>query len=121
MPLIGTFIPQENNTKAARNASTSKASLKPTPENFSFFPKNKVALSQSFLISVLITVSQSATIHNDANDNFRSVIQRPLPSFAQMSQRRFGTKVIFLILQPKLITEWNLTRDLIGIKKHLQE
>ena len=41
VPLIGTFIPQENNTKAARNASTSKASLKPTPENFSFFPKNK--------------------------------------------------------------------------------
>ena len=73
------------------------------------------------MISVLITVPQSATVHNDANDNFRSVIQKPLPSFAQMSQRRFGTKVIFLILQPKLITEWNLTRDLIGIKKHLQE
>ena len=25
---------------------------------------------------MLITVSQSATIHNDANDNFRSVIQK---------------------------------------------
>ena len=33
--LIGTFLPQENNFKAAKNASTSKASLKPTTENFS--------------------------------------------------------------------------------------
>ena len=47
--LIGTFIPQENNTKAARNASTSKASLKPTPENFSFFPKNKSCTESVFL------------------------------------------------------------------------
>ena len=39
----------ENNTKAARNASTSKASLKPTPENFSFFPKNKSCTESVFL------------------------------------------------------------------------
>ena len=44
VPLIGTFIPQ-----AARNASTSKASLKPTPENFSFFPKNKSCTESVFL------------------------------------------------------------------------
>ena len=42
VPLIGTFTPQENNFKAARNDSTCKASLKPTAENLSFgYPKNK--------------------------------------------------------------------------------
>ena len=39
------------------------------------------------MILVLLAVSQSATIHNEANGNFRSVIQKPLPSFAQMSQK----------------------------------
>ena len=54
---------------------------------FRLSKEQKVALSQSLLILVLLAVSKSATIHNDANGNFRSVIQKPLPSFAQMSQK----------------------------------
>ena len=84
------------------------------------YPKNKeVALSQSLLILALIAVPLSATFHTDANGNFRSIIQKPLPS--RCHKRRFGINAIFLILQPKLITEWNLPRDLINIEKHLQE
>ena len=53
------------------------------------YPNNKeVALSQSLLILVLIAVSLSATFHTDANGNFRSLIQKPLPSFAQVSQKK---------------------------------
>ena len=122
VPLTGTFIPQGKNVKANGHASTSEGSVQPPAGNLpSRYPKNKeVALSQSLLILVLIAVPLSATFHTDANGNFRSVIQKPLPSFAQVSQKKVW-QVIFLILQPKLITEWNLPRDLINIKKHLQE
>ena len=37
---------------------------------------------------MLIAVSLSATIHTDPNGNFRSVIQKPLPSFTQVSQEK---------------------------------
>ena len=43
---------------------------------------------QSLLILVLIAVSLSATFHTDANGNFSSVIQKPLPSFTQVSQKK---------------------------------
>ena len=43
---------------------------------------------QSLLILVLIAVSLSATFHTDANGNFSSVIKKPLPSFAQVSQKK---------------------------------
>ena len=39
------------------------------------------------MILVLTAESQSATIHNKANSNFRSVIQKPLLSLAQVSQK----------------------------------
>ena len=89
VPLIGTFIPQDKNFKAGGNAPSSEASLKSFAEYFySRSPKNKeVALSQSFLILVLTAESQSATIYNKANGNFRSVIQKPLLSLAQVSQK----------------------------------
>ena len=69
---------------------TSECSVQPPAGNLpSRYPKNKeVALSQSLLILVLIAVPLSATFHTDANGNFRSVIQKPLPSFAQVSQKK---------------------------------
>ena len=115
------IIPQGKNVKANGHASTSEGSVQPPAGNLpSRYPKNKeVALNQSLLILVLIAVPLSATFHTDANGNFRSIIQKPLPS--RCHKRRFGINAIFLILQPKLITEWNLPRDLINIEKHLQE
>ena len=88
--LTGTFIPQGKNVKANGHASTSEGSVQPPAGNLpSRYPKNKeVALSQSLLILVLIAVSLSATSHTDANGNFSSVIQKPLPSFAQVSQKK---------------------------------
>ena len=90
VPLTGTFIPQGKNVKANGHASTSEGSVQPPAGNLpSRYPKNKeVALSQSLLILVLIAVSLSATFHTDANGNFSSVIQKPLPSFAQVSQKK---------------------------------
>ena len=83
-------MPQGKNVKANGHASTSEGSVQPPAGNLpSRYPKNKeVALSQSLLILVLIAVSLSATFHTDANGNFSSVIQKPLPSFAQVSQKK---------------------------------
>ena len=90
MPLTGTFIPQGKNVKANGHASTSEGSVQPPAGNLpSRYPKNKeVALNQSLLILVLIAVPLSATFHSDANGNFRSVIQKPLLSLAQVSQKK---------------------------------
>ena len=90
VPLTGTFIPQGKNVKANGHASTSEGSVQPPAGNLpSCYPKKKeVALSQSLLILVLIAVPLTATFHPDANGNFRSVIQKPLPSFAQVSQKK---------------------------------
>ena len=89
-PLTGTFQPQEKNVRANGHASTSEGSVKPSAGILpSRSPNNKeVAISQSLLILVLIAVSLSATFHTDANGNFRSVIQKPPPSFAQVSQKK---------------------------------
>ena len=89
-PLTGTFKPQEKNVRGNEHASTSEGSLKPSVGILpSRSPNNKeVAISQSLLILVLIAVSLSATFHTDANGNFRSVIQKPPPSFAQVSQKK---------------------------------
>ena len=88
--MTGTFKPQEKNVRANRHASTSEGSVQPPVGNLlSRYPKNKeVAISQSLLILVLIAVSLSVTFHTDANGNFRSVIQKPPPSFAQVSQKK---------------------------------
>ena len=68
VPLTGTFIPQGKNVKANGHASTSEGSVQPPAGNLpSRYPKN---------------------IHTDANDNFSSGIQKPLPSFAQVSQKK---------------------------------
>ena len=90
VPLTGTFKPQEKNVRGNEHASTSEGSVKPSAGILpSRSPNNKeVALSQSLLILVLIAVSLSATFHTDANGNFRSVIQKPPPSFAQVSQKK---------------------------------
>ena len=90
VPLTGTFMPQGTNVKANGHASTSEGSVQRPAGNLpSRYPKNKeVALSQSLLILVLIAVSLSSTFHTDANGNFSSVIQKPLPSFAQVSQKK---------------------------------
>ena len=90
VPLTGTFIPQGKNVKANGHASSSEGSVQPPAGNLpSRYPKNKeVALSQSLLILVLIAVSLSATFLTDANGNFSSVIQKPLPSFVQVSQKK---------------------------------
>ena len=87
VPLTGTFIPQGEKMD---KTFTSEDSVQPPAGNLpSRYPKNKeVALSQSLLILVLIAVPLSATFHTDANGNFRSVIQKPLPSFAQVSQKK---------------------------------
>ena len=89
-PLTGTFKPQEKNVRANGHASTSEGSVKPSAGILPFrSPNNKeIAISQSLLILVLIAVSLSATFHTDANGNFRSVIQKPPPSFAQVSQKK---------------------------------
>ena len=83
-------MPQGKNVKANGHASTSEGSVQPPAGNLpSRYPKKKeVALSQSLLILVLIAVPLPATFHTDANGNFRSVIQKPLPSFAQVSQKK---------------------------------
>ena len=90
VPLTGTFKPQEKNVRGNEHASTSEGSVQPPVGNLpSRYPKNKeVAISQSLLILVFIAVSLSATFHTDANGNFRSVIQKPPPSFAQVSQKK---------------------------------
>ena len=115
VPLTGTFKPQEKNVRRNEHAPPSEGSVQPPVGNLpSRYPKNKeVAISQSLLILVLIAVSLSATFHTDANGNFRSVIQKPPPSFAQVSQKK--------VWHQGDLSEWNLTRDLINIKKHLQE
>ena len=89
-PLTGTFKPQEKNVRGNEHASTSEGSVKPSAGILpSRSPNNKeVAISQSLLILVLIAVSLSAIFHTDANGNFRSVIQKPPPSFAQVSQKK---------------------------------
>ena len=65
-------------------------SVQPPAGNLpSRYPNNKeVALNQSLLILVLIAVPLSATFHTDANGIFRSAIQKPLLSFAQVSQKK---------------------------------
>ena len=90
VPLTGTFKPQEKNVRGNEHASTSEGSVKPSVGILpSRSPNNKeVAISQSLLVLVLIAVSLSATFHTDANGNFRSVIQKPPPSFAQVSQKK---------------------------------
>ena len=90
VPLTGTFKPQEKNVRGNGHGSTSEGSVQPPEGNLpSRYPKNKeVTLSQSLLLLVLIAVSLSATFHADRNGKFRSVIQNPLPSFAQVSQKR---------------------------------
>ena len=90
VPLTGTFKPQEKNVRGNEHTSTSEGSVQPPVGNLpSRYPKNKeVAISQSLLILVFIAVSLSATFHTDANGNFRSVIQKPPPSFAQVSQKK---------------------------------
>ena len=90
VPLTGTFKPQEKNVRGNEHASTSEGSLKPSVGILpSRSPNNKeVAISQSLLLLVLIAVSLSALFHTDANGNFRSVIQKPPPSFAQVSQKK---------------------------------
>ena len=89
-PLTGTFKPQEKNVRRNGYAPPGERSVQPAAGDLpSRYPKNKeVALSQSLLILVLIAVSLSATFHTDANGNFRSVIQKPPPSFAQVSQKK---------------------------------
>ena len=85
-PLTGTFKPQEKNVRRNGHAPPSEGSVQPAAGDLpSRYPKNKeVAL----LILVLIAVSLSATSHTNANSNFRSVIQKPPPSFAQVSQKK---------------------------------
>ena len=89
-PLTGTFKPQEKNVRRNGHAPPSEGSVQPAAGDLpSRYPKNKeVVISQSLLILVLIAVSLSATFHTDANGNFRSVIQKPPPSFAQVSQKK---------------------------------
>ena len=72
-PLTGTFIPQQKNVRADQHASVSEGSVKPSAGNLpSRYPKKKeVVLSQSRFILVLTAASVSATIHTDANGNFR--------------------------------------------------
>ena len=90
VPLTGTFKPQEKNVRRNGYAPPSEGSVQPAAGDLpSRYPKNKeVVISQSLLILVLIAVSLSATFHTDANGNFRSVIQKPPPSFAQVSQKK---------------------------------
>ena len=85
-PLTGTFKPQEKNVRRNGHAPPSEGSVQPAAGDLpSRYPKNKeVAL----LILVLIAMSLSATSHTNANSNFRSVIQKPPPSFAQVSQKK---------------------------------
>ena len=116
VPLTGTFIPQGEKMD---KTFTSEGSVQPPAGNLpSRYPKNKeVALSQSLLILVLIAVPLSATFHTDASGDFRSVIQKPLPSFSQVSQK----KVWHQCDLSDTPFQWNLPRNLINIKKHLQE
>ena len=90
VPLKGTFKPQEKNVRRNGYAPPSEGSVQPAAGDLpSRYPKNKeVVISQSLLILVLIAVSLSATFHTDANGNFSSVIQKPPPSFAQVSQKK---------------------------------
>ena len=90
VPLTGTFKPQEKNVRGNEHASTSEGSVKSSAVILpSRSPNNKeTAISQSLLLLVLIAVSLSATFHTNANGNFRSVIQKPLTSFAQVSQKK---------------------------------
>ena len=90
VPSTGTFKPQEKNVRGNEHTSTGEGSVKPSAGILpSRSPNNKeVAISQSLLVLVLIAVSLSATFHTDANGNLRSVIQKPPPSFAQVSQKK---------------------------------
>ena len=102
--LTGTFKPQERNVKGNEHVFTSEGSVKSSAGILpSRSPNNKeVAISQSLLLLVLIAVSLFETFQTKANGNFRSVIQKPLPSFAQVSQKKVWHQGDFLILQPKL-------------------